>query len=359
MSDLLIYKCPCCDGAIEFDSTSQKLKCPFCDTEFDVNTIEEYNNEINSNNTDDLNWTNFSTDDWIDDDSDNIIEYSCNACGGVIIANSNTAATSCPFCDNTVIIQNKLRNSLKPDFIIPFKLDKKAAKESLLNHFKGKKLLPKVFKDENHIDDIKGMYVPFWLFNCDSQGNARYRATRVRTWRDSNYIYTETSYYLVKRSGKMNFEKVPVDGSSIIDDKLMESIEPYNWNEIMDFNTAYLSGYFADKYDVDSEATSQRANDRIKKSTSSALDSTVIGYNSVIQQNLNISLTNTSVKYALLPVWFLNTTWNGQKFIFVMNGQTGKFAGNLPLDKKAYRNWLWGLTAIIGLIATIISMFFI
>ena len=149
MSDIVIYKCPCCDGAIEFDSTSQKLKCPFCDTDFDVENIEAYNNEIDSVNNDNFNWTSILSSDWIDTDTDNILEYSCNACGGIIIADSNTAATSCPFCDNPVIIKSKLNGALKPDLIIPFKVDKNAAKEALINHLKGKKLLPKVFYDEN------------------------------------------------------------------------------------------------------------------------------------------------------------------------------------------------------------------
>lgn len=357
MSDIVIYKCPCCDGAIEFDSTSQKLKCPFCDTDFDVENIEAYNNEIKSENVDVTNWCNNSNSEWSADDSENIVEYSCSTCGGVIIADNNTAATNCPFCDNPVIVKNKLSGSLKPDLIIPFKVDKKSAKEALFNHFKGKKLLPKIFQDENHIDEIKGMYVPFWLFNCDSLGYARYKATRVRTWRDPNYIYTETSNYLVTRAGNLVFEKVPVDGSSTISDDLMESIEPYDWSELTDFNSAYLSGYFADKYDVDSINTSDRANERIKKSTSYALDSTVIGYNTYIQQSLNVTFSNNSVKYALLPVWFLNTSWEGKKYTFVMNGQNGKFAGNLPLDKKLYHKWLWGLTAIIGTIATVLALF--
>lgn len=356
MSDLLIYKCPCCDGAIEFDSTSQKLRCPFCDTEFEAESVEAYNTDITSEDDSIDNWEDDTQSEWDDEESKNILEYSCSTCGGVIIADNNTAATSCPFCDNPVIIKNKLGGALKPDLIIPFKIDKKAAKEALFNHFKGKKLLPKVFQDENHIDEIKAMYVPFWLFNCDSTGHAKYKATRVRTWRDPNYIYTETSYYLVIRSGNLSFKKVPVDGSSSISDDLMESIEPYDWKDLIDFKTSYLSGYFADKYDVDSNNTYERANERINKSIASSLDSTVIGYSSCIRQGLSVSLSNKSVKYALLPVWFLNTTWNGEKYHFVMNAQTGKFAGNLPIDKKLYNKWLWGLTAIIGAIATIIAL---
>ncbi len=106
-------------------------------------------------------------------------------------------------------------------------IDKKAAKEALQRHYKGKKLLPKIFKKENHIDEIKGVYVPFWLFDADADADIRYKATRVRTWSDSDYDYTETSYYSIGRSGDIGFDRVPVDGSSKMPDDLMESIEPF------------------------------------------------------------------------------------------------------------------------------------
>lgn len=358
MSELLIHKCPCCNGAIEFDSSLQKLKCPYCDTEFDIETLSSYNDEISESSEDNANWDFSEKNTWSDDELSNIKEYSCNSCGGEIICDNNTAATSCPFCDNPVIMKNKISGAFKPDFVIPFRIDKEMAKAALNTHLQGKRLLPKVFKDENHIDEIKGVYVPFWLFNCNSSGNAKYRATRIRTWRDSNYIYTETSYYLASRNGSARFERVPVDGATSIRNDLMESIEPYNFEEMVDFNTAFLSGYFADKYDVGSDTTSQRANERIKTSTSQALRNTVVGYNSVTEQSFNYELSNNEVKYALLPVWFLNTTWNDEKYTFVMNGQTGRFAGDLPLDKKAYHKWLWSLTGIIGAIGTIATLLF-
>lgn len=242
--------------------------------------------------------------------------------------------------------------------MIPFKIDKKAAKEALQRHYKGKKLLPKIFKKENHIDEIKGVYVPFWLFDADADADIRYKATRVRTWSDSDYDYTETSYYSIGRSGDIGFDRVPVDGSSKMPDDLMESIEPFKFEDAVDFKTAYLAGYLADKYDVTAEQSIDRANERIKRSTEDAFASTVKGYHSVTTENSSIRLHNGKAKYALYPVWLLNTTWKGKKYLFAMNGQTGKFVGDLPVDNGLYFKWLGGLTAGFGVIALIAYFLF-
>ena len=240
---------------------------------------------------------------------------------------------------------------LKPDYVIPFKLDKKAAKEAYRKHLKGKILLPKTFQDENHIDEIKGVYVPFWLFDADVDAKMRYRAIRVRHWSDSNYDYTETQYYSVVREGTLGFDRVPVDGSTKMADDLMESIEPFDFSDAVDFQTAYLSGYLADRYDVDAEKSIERANERIKNSTEEVFEGTVRGYTSVIPESKNIKLSGGKAKYALYPVWLLNTTYENKKYTFAMNGQTGKFVGNLPVDKKKYWLFFTMFFAIFGALA--------
>jgi len=346
LSLLQEYKCPCCDGAITFDTTLQKMKCPYCDTEFDIETLEAYNLELKTETPGSMDWDTTAGSEWESEESEKLRVYICNSCGGEIVCEETTAATSCPFCSNPVVMLGQLSGSLKPDYVIPFKLDKKAAIEALKRHYHGKKLLPKVFKDQNHIDEIKGIYVPFWLFDADADAHIRYKASRVRTFSDSNYIYTETSYYSVIRGGSIGFERVPVDGSSKIEDILMESIEPFDFSEAVDFKTAYLAGFLADKYDVNSEQSILRANQRIQNSTENAFTSTVLGYTSVTPVSTNINLINGTAKYALYPVWLLNTSWNGQKYTFAMNGQTGKFVGDLPMDKSAFKKWFFGIAGI-------------
>ena len=344
MPTLQEYKCPCCGGAIEFDSSLQKMKCPYCDTEFDMETLASYDAGL-KDEQDSMEWETSAGGEWQEGEANGLRSYICRSCGGEIVGDANTAATSCPFCGNPVVMMGQFSGALRPDFVIPFKLDKNAAKAGLQKHLTGKRLLPKIFKDQNHIDEIKGVYVPFWLFDTDADARVRYRTTKLRCWSDSEYNYTETSHFLVHRGGSVGFEHVPVDGSSRMADDLMESIEPYDFSDAVGFQTAYLAGYFADKYDVGADESIERANERVKKSAEEAFASTVEGYDTVTAESSSVQLHGGKAKYALYPVWILNTTWKGQKYSFAMNGQTGKFVGDLPVDKAAARRWKLILTA--------------
>ena len=344
MANLTEYKCPCCGGAIEFDSTLQKMKCPYCDTEFEVDAVKEFNKEAADVRPDNFDWDTSSSQEWNDQETSQMAVYICQSCGGEIVADQSTGASSCPFCGNPVVMSGQFSGSLRPDFIIPFKLDKRAAKEGLNKHLHGKILLPKVFKKENHIDEIKGVYVPFWLFDTDATADIRYHATKTRCWSDSDYDYTETSHYSVFRAGGIGFDMIPVDGSSKIDNDLTESLEPFVIADAVPFQTPYLAGYVADKYDVSAEESVDRANQRVKKAAENAFRDTVIGYDTVTPEDTHIQLHNGKTHYALLPVWLLSTTWKGDHYLFGMNGQTGKFVGNLPTDKGILVKWLLGLT---------------
>lgn len=347
MQALQEYKCPCCGGAIAFDSRLQRMKCPYCDTEFDMETLAGYDAGLREEK-DDMEWETSAGGSWGEGEADGLRSYVCRSCGGEIVGDKTTAATSCPFCGNPVVMTGQFSGALRPDIVIPFRLDKKAAKEGLEKHLAGKRLLPKVFRDSNHIDEIKGIYVPFWLFDTDAEAQVRYRAEKVRKWSDDERDYTETSFYLVRRGGSIGFENVPVDGSAKMPDDLMESIEPYDSSDAVDFQTAYLAGYLADRYDVDAEHSIERANERVKSSTEQAFAATVEGYDTVTAEHSSIKLRGGRAKYALYPVWLLNTTWNGGKYTFAMNGQTGRFVGDLPVDKAAARKWTFGLAAALS-----------
>ena len=340
MAQLLEYKCPCCGAGLTFSSALQKMKCEYCDSEFDVETLQAYDEALKKTEAKDATVETPTGSEWHFGEQDGIRVYSCQSCGGEVLGDETLAATACPFCGNPVIMKQQFAGDLRPDLVIPFKLDKAAAKAAFEKHLTGKRLLPKVFKAENHIDEIKGVYVPFWLFDADIDANVRYHGTRTRAWSDARYNYVETSHYSILRSADLSFANIPVDGSQKMEDALMESLEPFNMQEAVDFQTAYLSGYFADRYDVSASESTPRANERLRVSTESALRSTVEGFATVTPESSNLTTVRSSSKYALLPVWLLNTTWNGKQYRFAMNGQTGKFVGDLPLDKGAYWRWL-------------------
>ena len=184
------------------------------------------------------------------------------------------------------------------------------------------------------IDEIKAMYVPCWLYDANISASASFNCEKVRHYSDNDYDYKEIEYYNVFRRANMDFENVPVDGSTKIDSKLIESIEPFDIKDAQSFNTSYLAGYMAEKYNIDEYESANRANQRIENSAMGQLESSILGYSNVTLASSQISLLNGRVKYALLPVWFLITTYHNQQYIFAMNGQTGKFVGDLPVDKS-------------------------
>lgn len=333
MADIFEYKCPCCGGAIAFDSKNQNMKCPYCDTEFELDTLKEFEAEHLAEDTDPK-WNDANVkqpQEELKDDA--LIRYVCESCGGEIVADQTMASSNCPYCGNPVIIPGQFKGMLRPDYVIPFKLDRKEAESRLRRHLKGKVLLPSMFKNENRIKEIKGIYVPFWLYDGDADADITCRATRMRHWSRGDYEFTETSHYLVRRGGTIGFDNVPVDGSKKMSDELMQSIEPYDYSECVDFQTAYLAGYVADKYDLDAEQCAPAANERMRNSTVSAFMSTMIGYHTCVPEHTSIRLFQGRISYALLPVWILNTKYKDKMYTFAMNGQTGKFVGNLPLDK--------------------------
>lgn len=347
--------CPACKAELNCEGMSGEATCPGCGAEFQMEDLRAYAAHMAEKREDNMSWDTEAGGPWQEGEADNLRIYGCKQCGGEIVADEATGATACPYCGNPVVLTGHFAGLLKPDLVIPFKVDKNAAIEALQNHYKGKRLLPKVFKDQNHIEEVKGLYVPVWLFDADADANVEYEATKVLRWSDSEYDYTETRHYAVIRSGGIGFENVPVDGSTKMDDTLMESIEPFDISGAVPFKTAYLPGYMADKYDVDAEASIGRANERIKRSTEDAFWSTVQGYDTVMPVESNINLRSGRARYALYPVWILSTNWMGKKFTFAINGQTGKIAGDLPMDKGAFWKYLLGVTAAVTAVAFAIS----
>ena len=350
MAKMQEFKCPCCGGSIEFDSSVQKMKCPFCDTEFDVGTLSEYAQTVEEEQPEDMSWSDEAGSEWQDGESEGLRTYVCKSCGGEIVGDANTAATACPFCGSPVVMTGQLSGALKPDYVIPFKVSKKEAIEKLKMHYKGRPYLPKSFKDDNHIEEIQGVYVPFWMFDGKASGEASYKATTSKVYEKGDEEITETRHYEVSRAGSIGFEKIPVDASSKMPDDHMDSIEPYDYSGLKAFSTAYLPGFLADKYDVSVKDSQKRADTRCASTLEDALRGTVTGYDSCTLEHKQIDLKRGKVHYALLPVWMLHTKWNGQDFLFAMNGQTGKMVGDLPTSKGKF----WGLFAAIAAPMTVV-----
>ena len=371
MVETVNYQCPACGGPLHFAGDAGVLKCDYCDSQFTVEQVEALyaakQDKAEAKAEKEAAKTGKSPDDvvatgkaqakkaqeanidpiqaylnranWDDAESETLCSSVCSSCGAELIHDQTTAVTQCPYCGNNTVIPGTMAGTLKPDYVIPYKLDKEHAIEALKRYYKGKKFLPNAFARDNHLQEVQGVYVPFWLYSARSNAEASFSAQNVRSWREGEYQITETDFYNIERAGYMDYTRVPVDGSQKMPDAHMDAIEPFDYSELKPFSVAYLPGFLTDRFDMSVEDCKPRALDRIGNSSEQALRDTVVGYELVEDRGSNVDTKVTNVSYALLPVWMLHTKWNGKDFLFAMNGQTGKFIGDLPIDKGKVVSW--------------------
>lgn len=341
--EVTVYQCPACGGPLHFAGASGRLECDYCDSSFEVADMEaqmkqkEEQAALAFEEPGDWDWSGLGGD-WGADAGD-MKAYGCPSCGAQLITDGTTAATGCPYCGNNAIVPGQFSGILKPDYVIPFKLDKEAAVSALKAHYKGKRFLPKSFTAGNHIQEIKGVYVPFWLFDGEADADITYDAMRTTTRCEGDEEVITTEHFRVRRAGSLAFAHVPVDASSKMPDAHMDSIEPFDYADLKPFSTAYLPGFLAEKYDVSAEESAKRADRRCSESVLTAMANTITdGYTSCIRREEHITLKRGRVQYALMPVWLLSTKWQGKDFLFAMNGQTGRLVGDLPMSWGSF--WL-------------------
>lgn len=354
------YQCPNCGAPIYFSPTDSEIKCDYCGSQFEVAVIEKlYQDKIQAKNTQGktLNWQDATPSDaWEAHETEGLQVYHCQSCGAEIVADEDTIATSCVYCGNPTILSGRLEGVLKPQYIIPFKIPKEEAIQALKKFYKGKRLLPKAFSKENHIQEIKGVYVPFWLYDATVQAKMVYDATKSHRTRASHNEIVRTSHYRVEREGSFSFEKIPADASTKMPDEYMDAIEPYRYEALEPFARAYLPGFLAEKYNVDAEACMTRINDRIIN-TAERVFRDALDYEEATLTNSDIQLEDKKVSYALLPVWLLNTQWHGKNYLFAMNGQTGRLIGDLPISKGQCIKWFLGVSVPLFAVITALLHF--
>lgn len=352
------YKCPACGAPLTFPPGADHVNCEFCGSPYSIKDIEAMfaEKEAKAKEAADKVQAKFDSDEagekWSEEEKQMFKTLVCSSCGAEIVADENTMATECCYCGNPTMVPQRFSGDLKPDFIIPFKKTKEEAVAALKEFYKGKKLLPDAFTQNNRVEDIQGLYVPFWLFDSDVHAEAHLTGTKRHSYSSGNEDITETEYYKCYRAGNLSFARVPADGSKRMDDAYMESIEPFNYDEMVPFSTAYLTGLLADKYDVTAEDNEDRIKARIGTTTTAEIYGTMGEYDGHDLDDMDITTTGGCVKYAMVPVWILSTRYEGQVYTFMMNGQTGKFIGRLPCDPGKERKYM-----IIGLVVALIVAF--
>lgn len=309
----ITYKCPNCDGGIIFDPASQKYQCEYCMSDF---TQEEL--------------------DALKPDSDRAVLYNCPSCGAQIVADETTTATFCYYCHNPVVLAGRLEGEYKPDYVIPFQIDRQEAEAVFSRWIAKKKYVPEAFYTEKQLESMTGVYFPYWIYGCKVDGKLDAQGTRLRTWDTAGMRYTETKIYDVKRQGTMEVNHVARNGLRKANRRLVDGVMPFKMEEKKAFSMGYLSGFLAENRDMEKEQFEADVRTEVRDFALQSLQSQAGGYNSMRVRMNQADIQGEKWGYALLPVWTLtyNDKARGKIYYFALNGQTGKVCGKLPVDNR-------------------------
>ena len=361
MSTVVHYKCPNCGADMAFDTQSGMLRCGSCgrtdhieemagkhssggDASYDMDDEDrkaaesgfEYDYSDSSGSDETSRHSTFH--------GNEANEYHCNNCGAVLITDTQTTATTCSFCGAGVVLSDRLSGSLAPGLVIPFTISKEQAQEAFKKWCKKGLLTPSDFMTADRIKNITGLYVPFWLYDMNGRGEVDATCTRVRTYTMGDWIYTETKWYHVYRKVDLNYSRIPCDSSKKMEDSMMDKMEPYNYQNLKQFEMPYLAGYIAEKYDFDEEQMLPRIKERVSKYVNQYIRSTINGYTTVNINREDINIRKRKAEYTLMPVWMVCYDYRQAEHIFMMNGQTGKIVGKPPLSKAKMLAWFTGVS---------------
>ena len=364
MDQVQNYKCPACGAPLVFNGETQSLHCDSCGNDYSAESMKILDEGMNAAKSQSkFDWGTYQPRHFEMAESQGLSTYSCPSCGALITGDDTMGSTVCPYCGNSTIVQGVFEGSFRPDFVVPFEVEKKKAVELFEKDAMGKGLIPDEFKDQKRIQEMAGVYVPFWIFNCDCQAMLAYGAQKIKTWSDSKYNYVQTDHYRLLRGGGVSYMNIPVDASLKANDAYMDALEPFDYSKAVDFNAGYLSGHLADKYDVSVEDSIGRVNLRVENSTVEIFNDTISGYSTVYPEFTNIQTSQGVIRYSLLPVWMLNIKYAGENYQYSINGQTGKVVGEYPIDKRKknrlFRRVLLKAFIPAAAICSVIAYFFV
>lgn len=369
----MICKCPKCDGALEYNPAYDKMECPYCGSTF--NTHEAMENQRMQDNavkmvapsahpggagmtlganvgtqTAVMNGSNQVSSSAVADG--NTMEcniYTCTACGAELAVNGVEASTFCAYCGQPTIVFSRVSQELMPKWILPFRIQKDQAVNGIREKLNKGLFVPREIKNFE-VEKVRGIYVPYFLFDVYYYDWQRLRGT-VRRGKSN-----VTKYFV--REAECNFNRLTCDASVQLNDESSQRLEPFDLRCLKPFEAGYLSGFYADRYDLSDKQLTGVAIGRTKALFDEQIRKTVSASNiSIVENRPKYQVKNA--EYALLPAWFLTFRYKNEPYTMLVNGQTGKVVGAVPFDKAKFSGMFVALAVVATIIFTAIGMLFI
>lgn len=342
MSQTIMFKCPCCGGYLEFAPDQQRFKCLYCGQVLSEDDLREQSAQREAAADAAQNEEGFGSAEGSASGEGGLRSYHCQMCGAEVVTSATTAATKCYYCHSPIVLHDRLDDDFRPDGVIPFKLNKEQAEKAFMQHVAKKKFIDRSFFDEAQLEMFSGVYYPYWY--CDIEGEAEFSGEGVRTSvsTTAKHIVTTNRIFKVERQGKLSFRDMARKALAEADTRLSDGIHPFDSTEVRPYASGYLSGFLAEKRNINqadavAEMQKEAANYAAGLMKSNHTFNTLKG-------STNFTVKKTDPRYVLLPAWVLTYKHsnNDEPYYYMMNGQTGRVCGKLPL--KTGKLWAFALS---------------
>ncbi len=329
------HACPACGAQAVWDPRKQKLICTYCGTESPyeidsdsgeireiplVKTLREMPEELRG---------------WKAEKR----TVKCRSCQAISVFDPERVGQNCEFCGSPELVDyEEIKAPIRPQSLLPFKVSETQVRERIRSWYASKWFAPGKLKSRALVDTVRGVYLPYWTFDAQ---------TYCRWWAQAGYYYYTTETYTDSQgrrqtrrvrhvrwepaSGRLEhfFDDEPVSGSRGVDVALLKSVEPFPTRDLVPYDTAYLSGFVVEHYQVVLLEAAQQARESMMDQLRSMCASQIPGDT---HRNLQIfpEFSGETFKHILVPVWLLTYDYGRRKFQVVVNGSTGQIAGRYP-----------------------------
>ena len=326
------YVCKNCDAELYWDVASGCLKCEYCDSKYKPSDFKDSTSaphaEAQAQRAEE---GQTATDDTLNENS--LVVYKCMHCGAEIITAAGTVATTCGYCGRAIAFANKLQDEFKPLAIIPFSVTKKKALQILEKYLKRSWLTPRKYIENVKATKIVGMYCPYWLHSYDCDATAEVEGIERHD--------KSTTRVTIDMGGHATFKYIPTDALSHIDDKLTDAIEPFDYSHAKKFDPAFMAGFYSERFNDDPESAFQKSRKKSEMVMKQCLEVKAGRYDETKIKTYSDRVTNYSSINVMMPIWVVHTEYAGKKYTYVINGDTGAIAGDIPVS-----NLRWALISL-------------
>jgi Zn finger protein HypA/HybF involved in hydrogenase expression len=348
------HPCPACGAQAEWNPAKQQLVCPFCGTESPYVVLKETGtiSEIDLLKT--LSELPEEQRGWNTERR----SVQCQSCKAVMVFDPAKVGRNCEFCGSPALVDyEELKLPIRPQSLLPFKVSQDQVRDRIAQWYASKWFAPGALKHKAAVDEIKGLYIPYWTFDaqvhCAWQAEAGYYYYVTEEYRDNQGRVQVRQVRQVRwepAAGELDhfFDDEPVPGTKGLDPTLLRGVEPFPTKDLVPYDTAFLSGFVVEHYQVVLADAARLSLDQMNQHLMTLCGQQVPGDTF---RNLRIEpdYSARTFKHTLVPVWLLTYTFAAKTFQVIVNGATGTIAGQYPKS-------LWKIAFAVGLVLLIVIL---